>query len=49
MDTQFQEFEILLFSSFIQFNSLQIKSLDFNCLTKRLTSKMSRVVILGTF
>jgi hypothetical protein len=44
-----REFENLLFSSFKQFNALQIKPLYFNYLIKRLTSKTQRVAILGTF
>jgi hypothetical protein len=42
-----REFEKLLFSSYRQFNALQIKLLCFNCLTRRLTSKMPHVAILG--
>jgi hypothetical protein len=44
---QKREFEKFLFSSFRQFNQLQIKPICFNCLTKRLTSKTPCVTILG--
>jgi hypothetical protein len=42
-----REFENLLFSSFRQFNVLQIKLLCFNCLTKKLISETLCVAILG--